>query len=122
MLSGGVDCNDLFGIYRKYNDLRLSIKKIKKYSLFYANVKCDTQVIGINMFGKIPCQIAEYLGLTSAKDYIGHFLRHSFATLLADSGSSILIVNRHGGWKSIAVTEGYVEGSTDCKERKFKCR
>jgi hypothetical protein len=38
-------------------------------------------------------------------------VRNYSATLLADSGTDITCVKRHGGWKSTSVAEGYLENS-----------
>ena len=69
------------------------------------------------MFGKIPNQIAEYLGLENAKDYTGHCLRRSSATFLTDSSADLLQLKRHGGWKSNSMAEGYVKKSIEGKKR-----
>ncbi|KAJ8914344.1 hypothetical protein NQ315_011332 [Exocentrus adspersus] len=38
--------------------------------------------------------------------YTGHCFRRTSASLLADSGASIDVLKRHGGWKSASVAEG----------------
>ncbi|KAJ8921612.1 hypothetical protein NQ315_010521 [Exocentrus adspersus] len=43
------------------------------------------------------------------------FVRTS-ASLLADSGASIDVWKRHGGWKSASVAEGYIENSINTKK------
>ena len=83
--------------------------------VYYRDGKCSVQPVGINTFGKIPCKIAEYLRLSNPKEYTGHSFRKSSATLLADSGTDILQLERHGSWKSSAVTESYVEESINNK-------
>ncbi|KAJ8914186.1 hypothetical protein NQ315_015959 [Exocentrus adspersus] len=40
----------------------------------------------------------------------------SSASLLADSGASIDVWKRHGGWKSASVAEGYIENSINTKK------
>ncbi|CAH1375728.1 unnamed protein product, partial [Tenebrio molitor] len=71
----------------------------------------STQPVGINTFGKIPSDIAKYLGLTNPHEYSGHTFRRSSATILVDAGGDILSLKRHGGWKSTTVAESYVEES-----------
>jgi integrase len=44
--------------------------------------------------------------------YTGHSFRRTSATLLANaSGTDILDLKRHGGWKSGTVAEGYISES-----------
>ncbi|KAJ8980455.1 hypothetical protein NQ317_007651 [Molorchus minor] len=38
-------------------------------------------------------------------------------SLLADSGSNLCTIKRHGGWKSMSVAEGYLEDSLENKKR-----
>ncbi|CAG9784610.1 unnamed protein product [Diatraea saccharalis] len=45
----------------------------------------------------------------------GHSFRTTSATLLADSGADILTLKRHGGWRSNAVAESYIEDSIQNK-------
>lgn len=117
VISGELNNVDLLEICRKYHGIRLGITSCNKYFLFYLNGKCRAQVVGINMFGKIPSKIAEYLKLENAKDYTGHCMRRSSATFLADSGADVLTLKRHGGWKSNTVAEGYVEESVEGKKK-----
>lgn len=42
-------------------------------------------------------------------------MRRSSATLLADTGVNLTTLKRHGGWKSDAVAEGYIEESVGNK-------
>lgn len=78
------------------------------------------QPIGINTIAKIPQKIAEYLKLPDSKPYTGHCLRRTSATLLADSGADILQLKRHGGWRSNAVAEAYVDDSINNKIKTSK--
>ncbi|KAJ8977385.1 hypothetical protein NQ317_001986 [Molorchus minor] len=48
---------------------------------------------------------------------LGHCLRRSSATLLADAGVDIMTIKRHAGWKSTTVAEGYVENSIENKTK-----
>lgn len=98
-------------LYRKYLSLRPSNTPHRRLFVYYKNGKCTTQPIGIHTFGNIACKIAEFLKLPHPKEYTGHCLRRSSATLLVDGGGSITNLKRHGGWKSTSVAEGYVENS-----------
>lgn len=103
-----------YNLCKKYMQLRP--KNVQhKFFLFYKNCKCTVQRIGINSFAKIPQRVAEYLHLPDAKAYTGHCLRRTSATFLADSGADILMLKRHGGWRSNAVAEGYVDESINNK-------
>jgi len=72
------------------------------------------QPVGKNSMGKLPSVVAKYLKLPSPEGYIGHCFRRSSATLLADSGASLLAVKRHGGW-CFSVAEGFIEESVQNK-------
>ena len=41
----------------------------------------------------------------------GHCFRRSSATILVDEGADITALKRHGGWRSTAVAEGYIDNS-----------
>jgi hypothetical protein len=51
------------------------LTKHERLFVFYRNGKCSTQPVGINTFGKIPSDIAKYLGLTNPHEYSGHTFR-----------------------------------------------
>jgi len=59
----------------------------------------------------MPQKIAQFLKLTNPELYTGHCFRRTSATLLIDAGGDITALKRHGGWKSTAVAEGYVDTS-----------
>lgn len=67
----------------------------------------------------VICQekIEKYLGLSEADFYTGHSFRRTSATMLADSGADILTLKRHGGWRSDAVAESYIENSIHNKAK-----
>lgn len=65
----------------------------------------------------MPREIAKYLKLENPELYTGHSFRRTSASLLADSGADMAQIKRHGGWKSDAVAEGYIENSIKNKER-----
>ena len=79
--------------------------------------------MGINTFSKIPSIIAKYLSLPNANQYTGQAFRRSSACLLVDSGGDLIQLKKHGGWKSNAVADGYVDESIqykmDCASRIF---
>lgn len=101
----------LIDIYHKYTKLRPKHIPHKRFFINYRNGKCTVQAVGVNMFAKIPYEIAKFLHLENPELYTGHCFRRSSATLLADTGADILELKRHGGWKSSTVAEGYVKES-----------
>uniref|UniRef100_A0A1Y1L726 Tyr recombinase domain-containing protein n=1 Tax=Photinus pyralis TaxID=7054 RepID=A0A1Y1L726_PHOPY len=94
-------------------------EELCKMLIHHINVKDDIIVVsvpvGLNTIGKVPSQIAKYLNLQDPQEYTGHCFRRSSATLLANKGADFLSVKRHGGWRSSAVVEGYVEESIQNK-------
>jgi hypothetical protein len=59
--------------------------------------------------------IAAFLKLPNPEQYSGHSFRRSSATILVDAGGDITALKRHGGWKSTAVAEGYIDESVKNK-------
>lgn len=102
-------------IIRKYIKLRPSHVKSSRLFLNFQKGKCTTQVVGKGTIGKWPIKIAEHLKLENPTNYTGHSFRRTSATLLANKGVDILGLKRHGGWKSSAVAESYVEDSLQNK-------
>ncbi len=102
-------------IIRKYIRLRPSDVKSARMFLNFLKGKCTKQVVGKGTIGKWPMIIAKYLKLGNPTDYTGHSFRRTSATLLANKGVDILGLKRHGGWKSSAVAESYVEDSLQNK-------
>ncbi|XP_023310451.1 uncharacterized protein LOC111691604 [Anoplophora glabripennis] len=70
-------------LLRLYMSLRP--KGIERFFLRFRQNKCTSQLIGKNMFGKIPSKIAMYLGLPNPSSYTGHCLRRTSATALANA-------------------------------------
>lgn len=99
-------------LIHKYLQIR-SKCNISGQRLFYTyhHGKCVNIPVGINTIGKIPCNIAQFLKLENHGMYTGHCFRRTSATLLANKGGDLLTIKRHGGWKSSAVAESYVEES-----------
>ncbi|XP_023311961.1 uncharacterized protein LOC111692276 [Anoplophora glabripennis] len=102
--------------FRKYMALRPPNADHRRLFLKYMKNKCVKNPVGINMFGKMPADIAEFLNLPNPQLYTGHCFRRSSATLLADSGANLTTIKRHGGWKSSTVAEGYIENSLEQKK------
>lgn len=109
---GGVN---VLETYREYVALRPEKTCHSRFFVNYFKGRCTTQVVGKNTMAKIPCKIAEYLGLEDAKTYTGHSFRRTSASLLVDAGGDILSLKRHGGWRSTTVAEGYLEESISRK-------
>jgi len=56
-------------------------------------------------------EIAKKLGLKDWKIYKGHSFRRSMASILAETGISLLELKQHGRWKSDRVAQGYIDDS-----------
>lgn len=83
----------------------------------YVDGKCHRSFMGIHTIGEVPKKVALYLQLPNWKEYTGHSLRRTSATLLVDSGADVITLKRHGGWKSSSVAEGYYEESMCSKQK-----
>lgn len=98
----------------------LAIRKpvgIARAFISFRNGKPSKQVIGHNTISGVPKMVATFLKLPNVKSYTGHSIRRTSATILAENGGDILTLKRHGGWKSSAVAEGYIEQSITDKIR-----
>lgn len=98
-------------IIKKYMALRPPGTELRRFFLFYAKNKCSRQAVGLHSFGSMPYKIASFLKLENPSAYTGHCFRRSSATVLAGHGADITTLKRHGGWKSSAVAEAYIEDS-----------
>lgn len=119
VIKNGEDNNSLIKhveICRKYMALRKSQTPHSRFFVYYKDAKCSVQPVGKNTFGKLPQNIASFLKLPDASLYTGHCFRRTSASLLANSGATVDILKRHGGWKSATVAEGYVESSINNKK------
>lgn len=105
----------LLNIVRHYISLRPSDMPHQRFFIFCKNNKCSTQPIGINTFSKLPSDIAKFLKLEQPHLYTGHCFRRSSASILSDAGADFAAIKRHGGWRSTAVAEGYIENSIQNK-------
>ncbi|KAJ3648959.1 hypothetical protein Zmor_020724 [Zophobas morio] len=63
------------------------------------------QPVGIHMFGSMSKNITTFLNLSHPKEYTGHSFKRSCTSMLAVSGTDLLTVKHHVGWKSNAVAE-----------------
>lgn len=104
-------------LYHKYLALRPAHVNHQRLFIKYTSNKCTIQPVGINIFGKMPTDIARFLKLPNSELYTGHCFRRTSASLLADSGANLCTIKRHGGWKSSSVAEGYLEDSLENKKR-----
>lgn len=102
-------------IYKKYRSLRPKNYSNENFFINFQKGKCTRQVVGINKIGKVPSDIARYLNLSHADQYTGHCFRRSSASILVETGTDLLTLKQHGGWKSSAVAEGYIETSINKK-------
>lgn len=109
--------DEYLGKYRNYVNLRPADFKERRFFLKYQNGKCYKAVMGIHKIGSVAKDVALYLKIPNWKEYTGHCLRRTSATMLVDSGGDITTLKRHGGWKSDAVAEGYIEDSVQSKTK-----
>lgn len=110
-----INGNNVIDIYRKYFALRSAKTTHSRFFVNYIKGMCTVQAVGKNTFSKIPSKIAEYLKLPEPSSYTGHSFRRTSASLLVEAGGDIISLKRHGGWKSSAVAEGYLEDSISQK-------
>jgi integrase len=71
--------------------------------------------LGVNAIGKTPKLVATALGLATPEDFTGHCWRRTGATVLANSGCSLIQLKQSGGWSSSTTAEGYVAESSHSK-------
>lgn len=102
---------DWIDLIKKYTALRPKTVIHKRFFLTYRNGHCVNSPIGINTIGKVSRKIAEFLQVPNPELFTGHCFRRSSATQLANQGGDLVTVKRHGGWKSSAVAEGYIDAS-----------
>lgn len=100
-------------LIKKYRGLRPDGISCKRFFLTYRKGHC---INGLNTIGKVPKIIAEFLKLSDPHLYTGHCFRRSSVTQLANKGTDLVTIKRHGGWKSSSVAEGYIDCS---KKRKI---
>jgi integrase len=100
---------------RKYMSLRPKKLSIERFFLRYAKQKCTSQPVGINTLSKVPSIVASFLNQANAEAYTGHCMRRTSTTLLANGGANLTTIKRHGGWRSSAIAETYIEDSVSNK-------
>ena len=71
--------------------------------------------MGQNETKKLGVCIARRLGLPNPETYSSHCMRRTAATLLANSGISLIGLKNWGRWKSDSVAQGYVEQGIQSK-------
>ena len=107
---------DFYKVAKKYMQIRPNNTKTDRFFLTYRAGRCVLQPLGINKIGSMPQEIAKFLKLEKPALYTGHAFRRTSATVLVDAGGDITLLKRHGGWKSTAVAEGYIENSLTNKK------
>lgn len=71
--------------------------------------------MGQNETKKLGVCIARRLGIPNPETYSSHCMRRTAATLLANSGISLIGLKNWGRWKSDSVAQGYVEQGIQSK-------
>lgn len=107
---------DYLSLFRKYVGLRPVGWEERRLFVRYVNGKCHKMVVGIHTISAVPQEIAKFLKIDNWKEYTGHTLRRTSATLLVDAGADLTCLKRHGGWTSSTTAEGYIEESSLSKE------
>ena len=62
-----------------------------------------------------PKKCAQLLGKPVIETFTGHTFRRTSATIVADSGASLMALKRHGRWASDRVAQRYVSESKRSK-------
>ncbi|KAF2895724.1 hypothetical protein ILUMI_10448, partial [Ignelater luminosus] len=104
---------NMANVFRKYAALRPGAIEHQRFFLCYKQGQCGIRPVGIHTFGKIPSDIAKYLGLNNPNSYTGHSFRRSSAMLLANAGANILSLKRHGSWESNILVERFIKESLE---------
>lgn len=76
---------NLVEVYRKYVSLRDYLTTHDRLFVCYQYGHCHKQPVGINKIGKIPSEIAKYLGL-DARGFTGHSFKRTAVKLRATEG------------------------------------
>jgi hypothetical protein len=73
--------------------------------------------VGHNRFAELPSKVAVALGYTDAESklYTGHSFRRTAASLLAESGLSMILLKIAGNWSSDKAAQGYIDTSMGTK-------
>lgn len=89
---------------------------IRKLFIKYANNNCSKNPVGINTFGRMPVDVAQFLKLPDIKYYTGRCFCRASATVLVDAGANLVTIKRHEGWKFLTVVAGYIENFLENKK------
>ncbi|KAK9701266.1 hypothetical protein QE152_g30708 [Popillia japonica] len=83
----------------RVNDTTIFSKSLLlAYLLHYRRERCYNQSVAKNTITEVPWKIATYLNLCNLKVYTGHTFRRTSATLFANTGLKVLMLNeRHRG-------------------------
>jgi integrase len=114
---GGIEGVNMVEVIRKYLALRPNHAVHGRFFVGYRGGNCIKLPVGINTFSAMPKKIANFLNLPQAQEYTGHCFRRSSTSLLANTGADLLTIKRHGGWRSNAVCEGYIDTSVENKKK-----
>ena len=111
---------ELYDKVKQYILLRPDDIETNRFFLTYSKGKCIRQPMGKNKISEVPKNIASYLNLENPELFTGHSFRRTGATLLSNSGASLVEGKNLGGWKSDNVAQSYIEESLAVKEKNFK--
>ena len=96
-------------IVKKYQELRPKNYSGDRFFLNYQKLKCTKQPIGKNKIAGVPKEIATWLNLPNPSLYTGHALRRTSATVLSNTGGTMMDVKHLGGWQSDKIAQGYID-------------
>ncbi|KAJ3655374.1 hypothetical protein Zmor_014507 [Zophobas morio] len=81
----------------------------------YVKGKCTVQPVGVHKIAGVPNVVDRFLNLENPSAYTSHCFRRTSASILANAGTSMEGIKRHGGWRLSAVAEGYIHQSESSK-------
>lgn len=102
-------------ILKLYIDLFEVKDRCGRFFRYVKNGKGTMKPVGKNTLASYPKKCASFLGKEMVDSFTGHCFRGTSATILADSGASLLALKRHGRWKSDVVATSYVRDSKKSK-------
>jgi integrase len=102
-------------IIRRYIDCFDAAKRTGRFlRMIGKDGRGTDRAIGKNTVSSFAKVCADYLG-KNVDGFSGHAFRRTSATIVADSGASMMSLKRHGRWSSEKVAEGYVAESSRAK-------
>ena len=106
----------------KYVNQISSANKVKGMAFFQMMNKTFQMRRGKTAGRRAVERMAEHIGdaLNFEEELTTHFVRRTSATLLADTGISLLHLQKAGRWKSAGVCQEYVEDSTNRRTETMK--